>query len=78
MILKVEKYEGVELLTIDSMDITPCFTKLADWLPPPYSTRLEEWWQKNEVRNPELLERCDFGYHSVIMKNLAPATMRSY
>jgi hypothetical protein len=55
------------------VDITPCFTKLVDWLSLPYSTRLRENLQDNEnqVKNPELLQMCDFGFHSAMMKHLA-------
>ena len=65
----------LKLLTLDSVDITPCFTKLVDWLSPPYSIRLREKIQDKEhqVKNPELLQTCDFGFHSVIIKHLAPS-----
>jgi hypothetical protein len=63
----------LKLLTLDNVDITPCFTKLVDWLSPPYSIRLREIQDKHQVKNPELLQRCDFGFHSVMMKHLAPS-----
>jgi len=63
----------LKLLTLGNVDITPCFTKLVDWLSPPYSTRLRENLQDNEnqVKNPELLQMCDFGFHSAMMKHLS-------
>jgi len=62
----------LKLLTLDNVDITPCFTKHVDWLSPPYSIHLREELKdkENQVKNPELLQTCDFGFHSAMMNVL--------